>query len=117
MRSCFEVNEDRFICTEEENHPGDHIARGYTGIKAQWPRAIKVLQRSRLQRLVSLSSNGGICITTVARLLDCPEASVRRDIFTLRTQGYYITLEQGQIRNYGKRTALLPTQSEETANV
>lgn len=72
-------------------------------------------QRTRLERLISLSSNGGICIDTVARLLDCPEASIRRDIFTLRQQGYYITLEEKQIRNHGKRTALIAPQ--ETAHV
>lgn len=74
---------------------------------------IQTLHRTRLERLVSLSSNGSICIETVARLLDCPEASIRRDIFTLRQQGYYITLEDKQIRNHGKRTALIAPQGDQ----
>jgi biotin operon repressor len=71
---------------------------------------VQVFQRTRRERLISLSSGGSICIETVARIFDCPEASIRRDIFALRQEGYYITLEEKQIRNYGKRTALLPEQ-------
>ncbi len=73
---------------------------------------IRTVQRSRQERLISLSSNGSICIETVARLLDCPEASIRRDIFHLREAGWYITLEDKQIRCHGKRTALLASQED-----
>lgn len=103
-----------YICTEPAGHAGDHIVRGFTSIKAQWPQEpILTHQRSRLERLLSLSSNGSIHIETVARIFDCPEASVRRDIFTLRQEGYYITLERKQIRNFGLRHALLSSQEAE----
>ncbi len=67
---------------------------------------IRVAPRTRLERLRSLSSNGSISIQTVARILDCPEASVRRDIFHLRQAGYVVTLERGQIRCDGLRKDL-----------
>ncbi len=67
---------------------------------------IQVVLRSRVERLRSLSSNGSISIQTVAKLFDCPEASVRRDIFHLRQAGWIIELYGGQIRCYGKRKDL-----------
>lgn len=111
---CKAESPNRYICTELAGHTGDHIAKGFVKIHDQWPQdPILVHQRSRLDRLISLSSNGAIHIETVARIFDCPEASIRRDIFTLRQEGYYITLERKQIRNFGKREALLAPQEAE----
>lgn len=104
---CRVVDQNHLICTLDKGHTGDHEAWGAWGLSKchnTWPQEpIRVAQRSRLERLVSLSSNGTIAIQTVAQLFDCPEASVRRDIQTLRKDGYVIELWQGQIRCDGKR--------------
>jgi biotin operon repressor len=73
------------------------------------------VQRSRQDRLISLTTGGEISIDTVARILDCPEASVRRDIQELRREGYYIVLHLKQIKNYGLRQALIAEAEEAEA--
>jgi biotin operon repressor len=70
------------------------------------------VQRSRQDRLISLTTGGEISIQTVARIFECPEASVRRDIQELRREGYYIVLDQKQIKNYGLRQALIAEAEE-----
>lgn len=99
-------------CCEAKNHTTDHIVRGWDGkIREQWP-IVQVHRRTRLERLKSLTTGGSICIETIARIFDCPEASIRRDIYTLREAGYYIVLEGKQITNYGLRAALLAPQGD-----
>lgn len=97
------------LCSYEEGHVGAHTAVGWGGDYLEtWPQErIRVVHRTRHQRLISLSTGGSICIETVARILDCPEASIRRDIQQLRAQGWYIVLDQKQITNYGKRAGLI----------
>ncbi len=82
------------------------VARRYNLLMPVIQEPIRTVPRTRLERLRSLSSNGSISIQTVARILDCPEASVRRDIFQLRQAGYVVTLERGQIRCDGLRKDL-----------
>lgn len=104
-----------FVCTLEKDHQGEHKAYGLGHnnaniLYASWPNLdepVQVVLRSRLDRLKSLTTGGEISIETVARVLDCPEASIRRDLQTLRKEGYYIVLDQKQIKNYGLRQALI----------
>jgi len=67
---------------------------------------------SRNERLLSLLTNGWMSMLGLTRHFDCPEASIRRSIQELRRDGYYVVLDQGQARCYGKRTALLSCQDE-----
>jgi biotin operon repressor len=69
-------------------------------------------EQTRNERLLSLISSGWLSMNTLTRLLDCPDASVRRSIQELRREGYYIVLDQGQARSYGKRSTLLSCQDE-----
>lgn len=98
-----------YLCTRIDGHEGTHEAEGTSGkIWKTWPNEpINVVQRSRVERLKSLTTGGEISIETVARIFECPEASVRRDIQVLRKEGYYIVLDQKQIKNYGLRQALI----------
>lgn len=58
-------------------------------------------ERSRRERFNSLTSNGAISLKVLARVLRCPEPSVRRLIQEMRREGFDITLFQGLVRNYG----------------
>jgi biotin operon repressor len=62
---------------------------------------------TRNERIIHLTSTGWLSMNSLSRLLDCPEASIRRSIQELRRDGYYVVLDQGQARCYGKRTALI----------
>jgi biotin operon repressor len=57
--------------------------------------------RTRKERLISLSGSGNIYIGTLASVLDCPEASIRRSIQELRREGYHIVIENRLVTNYG----------------
>ena len=101
-----------FGCCEPKGHTTDHIVKSWSGLERErWP-VVQVYQHTRLERLKTLSSGESICIETVCRLFDCPEASVRRDIQTLRKDGYYIVLDGKQITNYGLRSALIAGQGD-----
>lgn len=106
-----------FVCTLAPNHAGQHEAYGFgtnnTGHRYDaWPNeAVQVVQRSRLDRLKSLTTGGEISINTTARVLGCPEASIRRDIQQLRKEGYVVVLYRGQIKNYGLRSALVAQEA------
>ncbi len=69
-------------------------------------------EKTRNQRLLSLLSNGHMSILGLSHYFDCPEASIRRSIHELREEGYYIVVENGTARSYGKRSALIPDQSD-----
>lgn len=66
-----------------------------------------VREQTRNERIVSLTSTGWLSMNTLSRLLDCPEASIRRSIQELRAEGYYLVLNQGQVCCHGKRTAIV----------
>ena len=46
---------------------------------------------NRLDTILSTLQSGSATVYTLAGLLDCPEASVRRDIQALRREGHNIT--------------------------
>lgn len=98
----FNVDEWPSALAREANYLGLTVPELPTPAEAP----IQGYQKPRLQRLLSLSQNGSISIQTVAKLFDCPEASIRRDIFHLRQAGWIIELFGGQIRCDGKRKDL-----------
>lgn len=71
-----------------------------------------VRNKTRNERLLSLISSGGLDVSTLERVLDCPAASIRRSIQELRAEGYYIVLDGRRAISYGKRSALLSCQDE-----
>lgn len=66
-----------------------------------------VREQTRNERIVSLTSTGWLSMNTLSRILDCPDASIRRSIQELRAEGYYLVLDQGQVRCHGRRTAII----------
>lgn len=99
-----------YICTQSPNHLGEHIAQDCDGgVCVRWsePEPIRVVERTRKARLLSLTTGGTIYMSTLARVLNCPEASIRRSIQELRAEGYYIVLDNKSVTNYGLRSALI----------